>query len=113
MKPRIAIPMPNSDAEYCTRALPDYLNSLVAAGAEPVLLPLDLTPQEAAQRIKQCDGILLPGSPTDVEPQKYGAERQPIRPRPMRHETTWTSCCCRTRTPCASRCWASATERSH
>jgi putative glutamine amidotransferase len=77
MKPRIAIPAPNSDAEYSTRALPDYLNSLTAAGAEPVLLPLDLTPQEAAQRIKECDGILLPGSPADVDTQKYGAERHP------------------------------------
>jgi len=75
MKPRIAIPEPNSDAEYSTRALPDYLNSLAAAGAEAVLLPLDLTPEEAAQRIKECDGILLPGSPADVDPQKYGAQR--------------------------------------
>jgi putative glutamine amidotransferase len=74
MKPRIAIPVPNTDAEYSNRALPDYLSSLTAAGAEPVLLPLDLTPQEAAQRIKECDGILLPGSPADVDPQKYGAE---------------------------------------
>ena len=77
MKPRIAIPEPNSDAEYSTRALPDYLNSLAAAGAEAVLLPLDLTPEEAAQRIKECDGILLPGSPADVDPQKYGAQRHP------------------------------------
>ena len=28
MKPRIAIPVPNSDPEYSTRALPDYVNSV-------------------------------------------------------------------------------------
>jgi putative glutamine amidotransferase len=78
MKPRIAIPVPNSDPEYSTRALPDYVNSVLGAGGEPVVLPLHLSNIEAAQLAKSCDGILLPGSPADVDPQKYG---QPPHPR--------------------------------
>jgi len=27
--------------------------------------------------VKACDGVLLPGSPADVDPEKYGAERHP------------------------------------
>jgi putative glutamine amidotransferase len=78
MKPRIAIPVPNSDPEYSTRALPDYVNSVLGAGGEPVVLALNLSNVEAAQLAKSCDGILLPGSPADVDPQKYG---QPSHPR--------------------------------
>jgi len=32
---------------------------------------------EIAQAVKACDGVLLPGSPADVDPEKYGAERHP------------------------------------
>jgi len=77
MKPRIAIPVPNSDPEYSMRALPDYINSLTLAGAEPVVIALDLSNIEAAQLAKSCDGILLPGSPADVDPQKYGETPHP------------------------------------
>lgn len=77
MKPRIAIPVPNSDPEYSTRALPDYLNSISGAGGEPVVIALNLSNVEAAQLAKSCDGILLPGSPADVDPQKYGEQPHP------------------------------------
>jgi len=77
MKPRIAIPVPNSYAEYSDRALPDYLNALTGAGAEPVLLALNLSNVEAAQLAKSCDGVLLPGSPADIDPQKYGQQPHP------------------------------------
>jgi putative glutamine amidotransferase len=77
MKPRIAIPVPNSDSEYSTRALPDYLNSIRDAGGEPVVIALTLSNVEAAQLAKSCDGILLPGSPADVDPQKYGEQAHP------------------------------------
>lgn len=72
MKPRIAIPVPNSHPEYSERALPDYLDSLREVGAEPVLVRLNLSNAEVAQLAKSCDGVLLPGSPADVDPQKYG-----------------------------------------
>jgi putative glutamine amidotransferase len=77
MKPRIALPVPNSDPEYSARALPDYVNSITGAGGEPVVIALNLSNVEAAQLAKSCDGILLPGSPADVDPQKYGEAPHP------------------------------------
>jgi putative glutamine amidotransferase len=75
MKPRIAIPVPNSDADYSARTLPEYKAAVEAAGGEAVEIPLTLTNSETAQLMKSCDAVLLPGSPADVDPQKYGAER--------------------------------------
>lgn len=82
MKPRIAIPVPNSAPEYSTRALPDYVNAVTAAGGEPVVIALNLSNVAAAQLAKSCDGVLLPGSPADVDPQKYGQAPHPLTAAP-------------------------------
>ncbi len=74
LRPRIAIPTPNSNAEYSARTLPAYAKAVEAAGGEPVEIPISATPREIAQLAKTCDAVLLPGSPADVDPQKYGAE---------------------------------------
>jgi putative glutamine amidotransferase len=76
MKPRIAIPVPHSNAEYAQRVLPDYTQAVEAAGGEPVVIPLDATPEATANLLKRCQGVLLPGSKADVDPQKYGAARR-------------------------------------
>ncbi len=74
LKPRIAIPEPCSyDAEYSGRALPPYLRAVEAAGGEPVVIPLQSTPEEIARLITSCAAILLPGSKADVDPQKFNA----------------------------------------
>lgn len=78
MKPRIAIPVPNSrEPDYVARSLPQYVHAIEAAGGEAVIISLEGTAREIAQAAKQCDGVLLPGSPADVDPEKYGAERHP------------------------------------
>ena len=80
MKPRIAIPEPCSsayDSAYCARALPPYVQAVEAAGAEAVVIPLGLTPEETARRITGCSAVLLPGSRADVDPQKFGAQAHP------------------------------------
>lgn len=83
MKPRIAIPEPCSyDSEYSARALPPYLAALEKAGAEPVLVALDSSPEQIARQITDCAGILLPGSKADVDPQKFNAEKDPMTARP-------------------------------
>jgi putative glutamine amidotransferase len=75
-RPRIAIPVPNSTRpDYVTRSLPQYEHAVRESGGEPVAIELKATPSEIAQAIKHCDGVLLPGSPADVDPEKYGAER--------------------------------------
>lgn len=74
LKPRIAIPEPCSyDAEYSGRALPPYLRAIEAAGGEPLVIPLQSSPEEIARLITSCAAILLPGSKADVDPQKFNA----------------------------------------
>jgi len=78
MKPRIAIPIPNSlKPDYAMRALPQYEHAVRAAGGEPVIIDVTAPSAVIAQKVKTCDGVLLPGSPADVDPEKYGAARHP------------------------------------
>ncbi|HKD83328.1 MAG TPA: gamma-glutamyl-gamma-aminobutyrate hydrolase family protein [Terriglobales bacterium] len=78
MKPRIAIPVPNSTRpNYVSTSLPEYERAVRNAGGEPVIIAVEATPSEIAQAVKSCDGVLLPGSPADVDPEKYGAARHP------------------------------------
>ncbi|MBV9609270.1 MAG: gamma-glutamyl-gamma-aminobutyrate hydrolase family protein, partial [Acidobacteria bacterium] len=84
MKPRIAIPVPHSfKPEYAQRSLPQYTAAVEASGGEPVIIPLDMDPDETMKLIDSCDAVLLPGSAADVDPQKYGAAE--------RHAKTATS----------------------
>ena len=74
--PRIAIPIPHSgDREYAERSLPQYEEAVRLAGGEPVRIELDQTPAQVMKQIERCDAVLLPGSKADVDPQKYGADR--------------------------------------
>jgi putative glutamine amidotransferase len=78
MRPRIAIPIPNSDSKYADKVMPQYRHAVEQSGGEPIDIPIHVEPHQIAQLIKSCDGVLLPGSPADVDPQKYGvAERDP------------------------------------
>jgi putative glutamine amidotransferase len=78
MKPRIAIPVPNSKRPlYVSVALPPYERAVRNAGGEPIVIELNATSSEIAQAVKSCDGVLLPGSPADVDPEKYSATRHP------------------------------------
>ena len=78
MKPRIAIPQPHSQRpEYNARSFPQYAHAVEASGGEAVEIPLDADNEAIARLITSCQGVLLPGSPADVDPQKYGEEKQP------------------------------------
>jgi len=78
MKPRIAIPVPtSSDLAYNQRSWPAYAEAVRRSGGEPVEFPLTLLRSEQVALASSCQGVLLPGSPADVEPTKYGAERDP------------------------------------
>jgi putative glutamine amidotransferase len=78
MKPRIAIPVPTStNLEYNGKSWPQYAEAVTRAGGEPVEIPLNATPRETADLINTCQGVLLPGSPADVNPQKYGQDPVP------------------------------------
>lgn len=75
---RIAIPEPTStDSAYNSRALPQYIRALQSAGAVPVVIPLTERPDRVARLLASVQGVLLPGSPADVDPQTYGEGRLP------------------------------------
>ena len=74
--PRIAIPIPTSfDPDYNRRSWPQFAEAVTRAGGEPVEVALSLSPAAVAELANSCQAVLLPGSPADVNPQKYGQER--------------------------------------
>lgn len=76
--PRIAIPEPTStQPEYNQRSWPQYARAVETCGGVPVRVPLYETPAGVAQLVSSCSGVLLPGSPADLNPQKYGQEPAP------------------------------------
>ncbi|MGA2536926.1 MAG: gamma-glutamyl-gamma-aminobutyrate hydrolase family protein [Terracidiphilus sp.] len=78
MSVHIAIPEPtSSDTAYNQRSLPQYLFALHAVGATPVLVPLHERPNRVAKLLQGSQGVLLPGSGFDVDPERYGEKRIP------------------------------------
>jgi len=78
MKPRIAIPVPTStDISYNQRSWPAYADAVTRSGGEPVQIDISLPAAQIKQLAATCQGVVLPGSPADVDPVRYGAERDP------------------------------------
>ncbi len=78
MSVHIAIPEPTSgDPDYNQRSLPPYLAALHSAGATAILIPLHERQDRVARLLAGVQGILLPGSRYDVDPQRYGEDRTP------------------------------------
>ena len=86
--PRIGIPLAHSqNAEYSQRVKPHYADAVRLVGGEPVEVPLDLDNPAIMRIATSCDGVLLPGSRADVNPEKYDARaRHPetADPDPLR-----------------------------
>lgn len=79
MKPRIAIPTPTSaDVAYNRLNWEAYADAILFSGGEPVRCELDLSRRETLALIDGCKGVVLPGSPADVSPEKYGQTRQEV-----------------------------------
>ncbi len=78
MSVHIAIPEPTSgDAAYNQRSLPPYLSALHSAGATAIIVPLHERQDRVARLLAGVQGILLPGSRHDVDPQRYGEDPAP------------------------------------
>jgi len=78
MKPRIAIPLPTStNLTYNQNSWPQYATAVERSGGDPIAIPLDGTPKQTVDLINTCQAVLLPGSPADVNPHKYGQEPIP------------------------------------
>jgi putative glutamine amidotransferase len=78
-KPRILIPEPTShDPEYNQRGWSQYAAAIEEAGGIPVAVPLHASQEEQAQLIAGAQGVLLPGSHADINPEKFA---EPIDPK--------------------------------
>jgi len=76
-KPWIAIPTRDHPASETIGQIRHYLDAVLAAGGIPLLIPTMEQPGVVDDYLSQADGILLPGSPTDVDPQWYGVQPHP------------------------------------
>jgi putative glutamine amidotransferase len=77
-KPRILIPEPTStDSEYNQRGWSQYAAAVEQAGGIPVPVPLHASQEEQARLIADAQGVLLPGSHADVNPEKFGEPLDP------------------------------------
>ena len=76
-KPRVGIPWRTSEEESkgVHEKLDNYFDAVRRAGAEPTEISLKLSGPELAAKFDRLDGFVLPGSPADVEPGRYGAAR--------------------------------------
>ena len=77
--PRVGIPWRTTQEERAGKRdkLDYYFRAVQAAGAEPTEVSLEQSPAQLASQLESLDAFVLPGSPADVDPAKYGAERNP------------------------------------
>lgn len=64
---------PGADSQYLSR---QYGDAIYAAGGIPVIIPLLDDPRALRPLAENLDGVLLTGSSSDVDPQRYGASRE-------------------------------------
>ena len=76
-KPQVGIPWRTSEEERngVREKLENYFAAVRRAGAEPTEISLSLPAEALAEKIERLDGFVLPGSPADVEPSRYGRKR--------------------------------------
>ena len=65
------------DPEYNSRSLPPYITALQSSGATPVVISVHESQDGVAKLLSSCQGVLLPGSRFDVDPERFGEVRIP------------------------------------
>lgn len=74
-RPRIAIPEPSLLFEdYNRKNWPLYASAVEASSGEAVRIPLTATQDEIARILSTCQGTLLPGCHSDLNPARYGED---------------------------------------
>jgi putative glutamine amidotransferase len=78
-RPRVGIPWRTTQEQHNgTRDKLDlYFNAVRKAGAEPREVSLEQSPEQLARQLEELDAFVLPGSPADVDPSRYGAPKHP------------------------------------
>ncbi len=76
-RPRVGIPWRTTQEERELKRdkLDFYFQAVRRAGAEPLEVSLKQSPEQLAHQLGELDAFVLPGSPADVDPARYGASR--------------------------------------
>ena len=72
-KPWIGIPTRYHEKSEYIGQIRHYLDAVLWAGGLPMMIPTVDDRSIVREYVERADGILLPGSPTDVDPKHYGA----------------------------------------
>src|SRR4051794_39456859 len=73
-KPWIGIPTRYHEKSEYIGQIRHYLDAILWAGGLPLMIPTLNDREITAEYVRRVHGILLPGSPTDIDPKHYGAE---------------------------------------
>jgi putative glutamine amidotransferase len=78
-RPRIGVPWRTAAEEAANQhvKIDKYLNAVDRAGGEPVLLSLAASKDALKYQAANLDAFVLTGSPADIDPAHYGANRHP------------------------------------
>ena len=79
-RPRVGIPWRTTDEQLQRKRdkLDFYFRAVQNSGAEPVEIALDLPTDQLEGQLQTLQGFVLPGSPADVDPARYGAARHQL-----------------------------------
>jgi putative glutamine amidotransferase len=85
-RPRVGIPYRTRNEEVTGHRdrLERYLGAVRQAGAEAVPVSLQLSTPDLLKLAQTLDGVVLSGSPADVDPARFGASRAPESADPDR-----------------------------
>jgi putative glutamine amidotransferase len=72
-RPWIGIPTRYHEKSEYIGQIRHYLDAVLWAGGLPLLIPTVNDTQVIREYVERVQGILLPGSPTDIDPKHYGA----------------------------------------
>ena len=72
-KPWIGIPTRYHEKSEYIGQIRHYLDAVLWAGGLPLMIPTLDDRDVIREYVQRVDGILLPGSPTDIDPKHYGA----------------------------------------
>jgi putative glutamine amidotransferase len=76
-KPWIGVPTRYHEKSEYIGQIRHYLDAILWAGGLPLLIPSTTDREVVREYVERIHGVLLPGSPTDVDPVKYGAVPHP------------------------------------
>src|SRR5688572_24363630 len=76
-KPWIGIPTRYHDKTETVGQIRHYLDAVLWTGGLPLLIPTLAPAAVIREYAERVNGILLPGSPTDIDPAHYGAQPHP------------------------------------